>query len=119
MKCPTSPPPRSILDEHSGWHKHCWRELDTGELLQGVEQQQQRVAGLAEKVVGDWDLYQHLTQAVDTVRLSVPMLEGLKRYAVKSHCFCSILACVHMYVVPPCVLVTGSRCSATPARSRT
>ena len=72
-------PHRSILLEHSNWHKYCWTDLDTGELLAGVEKQQEKVCSLPGKIVEDWDLYLYLTQAVATVQLSVPMVEGLKR----------------------------------------
>ena len=71
---------RSVLSQHEVWHKCCWSELDTAELLEGVEKQQQRVAALPQKVVQDWDVYLHLKQAVATICLSIPMLEGLKRY---------------------------------------
>lgn len=40
----------------------------------------QMLAGLPVKIVLDWDVYLYLTETVRTVRVSVPMVEGLKRY---------------------------------------
>lgn len=71
---------RSILSQHSFWHKYLWNAVDTGELLEGIEKQLQVVSSLPTKIVEDWDIYISLSQSVATIQTSVPMLEGLKRY---------------------------------------
>ena len=50
------------------------------QLLEGVDKQMQMLSGLPDKIVQDWGVYQYLRKTVGTMRISLPMVEGLKRY---------------------------------------
>lgn len=67
------------------------------QLLEGVDKQMQLLTSLPDKIVQDWGVYQNLRRTVETVRISLPMVEGLKRYTcpwqstlVSSKLFCLV-----------------------------
>ena len=70
---------RLILVQHGTWHRSLWNEIEISQLLDGVDKQRQMLAGLPEKIVQDWDLYRYLTHTAGTVRISLPIVEGLNR----------------------------------------
>ena len=67
------------MSQHALWYKHRWNEVETSELLVETEKQTELLSGLPAKVVQDWDVYLNLNETVNTVQISVPMVEGLKR----------------------------------------
>ena len=73
------------MSQHASWHKKVWTEIEMTELLESVDKQLQIVGDLPAKIVQDWDLHIHLMETVRIVRVSLPLVEGLKRCVMPVH----------------------------------
>ena len=61
-----------------------WQEVDSADLLAMVEMQREMVCSLP-VVAHGWDVYQHTLEAIDTMQLTAPLVEGLRRYTYMLH----------------------------------